>query len=186
MDTRLMSRLSRGLHTAEEIATLEYEILIALRWKLNGPTPLQFINYILELLPDSARQAALVLYKHSHFQAELAAGDYAYVPYLRQSTIAVASILNSLGGIQGTIHFHECSQIMLKISSVFHLDLDSPLLNAVRGRLRESFYKSSGYELSSAVQSPTQAIPLKSAATLEDSPTCVSKEPCALDDECMV
>ena len=97
MDASLMSRLSRGIHSAEEITTLEYEILIALQWKVNGPTPVQFVNHILELLPASAQSVAAILYEHSHFQTELAVGDYAFVPYVPQSTVAVASILNSLG-----------------------------------------------------------------------------------------
>ena len=36
MDASLVSRLSRGLHSTEEIIALEYEILLALQWKVNG------------------------------------------------------------------------------------------------------------------------------------------------------
>lgn len=177
MDAALMSRLSRGVHSAEEITSLEYNILIALQWKVNGPTPIQFVNHILELLPDSARSAAPTLYEHSHFQTELAVGDYAFVPYLRQSTIAIASILNSLGGIErGSFPFDECIQFIQVISSAFDLDIDSPLVNAVRGRLLESFAKSSGYELSQAAMPiPTHNMSLKGVSAFEDSPTCVSK-----------
>eukprot|EP00581_Thalassiosira_minuscula_P029902 CAMPEP_0183785120 /NCGR_PEP_ID=MMETSP0739-20130205/66337_1 /TAXON_ID=385413 /ORGANISM="Thalassiosira miniscula, Strain CCMP1093" /LENGTH=323 /DNA_ID=CAMNT_0026029115 /DNA_START=86 /DNA_END=1057 /DNA_ORIENTATION=+ len=185
MDAGLMSRLSRGMHSAEEITTLEYDILIALQWKVNGPTPIQFINHIMELLPDSAKSAAPTLYEHSHFQAELAVGDYAFVPYLRQSTIAVASILNSLSSIErGSHHFNECVEFIQDLSSAFDLDIDSPVVNAVRARLLHSFAKSSGYDLTEGVVPivPTQQIPLKSGAfQLEDSPHCVSK-PLALED----
>ena len=66
MDAALISQLSRGVHTAEEITSLEYEILVALQWKLNGPTPVQFVNYILKLLPESARSAENTLATHSH------------------------------------------------------------------------------------------------------------------------
>ena len=149
MDASLMSRLSRGIHSAEEITTLEYEILIALQWKVNGPTPVQFVNHILELLPESAQSAADVLYEHSHFQTELAVGDYAFVPYVRQSTVAMASILNSLGGVeQDGLPFRECIRFVQLLSQTLGVDLDAPLVNAVRSRLLESFAKSSGYELS--------------------------------------
>lgn len=36
LDASLVSKLSRGLHTTEEIIALEYEILTALRWRVNG------------------------------------------------------------------------------------------------------------------------------------------------------
>lgn len=181
MDAGLMSRLSRGIHSAEEITSLEYEILIALQWRMNGPTTFQFVNYILELLPDSAKAIAPTIYEHSHFQAELATGDYAFVPHLRQSTIAVACILNSLGGIErGSFPHNECIQFIQTISAALNVDIDSPLMNAVRGRLLESFAKSSGYELSQGVMPiPTHIVPLKDDvdALFEESPTCVSKEP---------
>lgn len=180
MDAPLMSRLSRGLHSAEEICDLEYDILIALQWKVNGPTPFQFVNYILELLPDSAQSVAPTLYEHSHFQTELAVGDYAFVPNLRQSTIAIASILNSMGSVleQDSFPSNECIQFVRGISKAFDLDIDSPLVNAVRERLLESSAKS-GYELSQSGSVPIpKQIPLndEKVNAFEESPACVSKE----------
>lgn len=178
LDATLMSKLSRGLHSAQEITSLEYDVLIALQWKANAPTPFQFVNYLLELLPDSVKSVASTLYEHSHFQTELAAGDYAFVPYLRQSTIAIASILNSLGGIeQDSFAYNECIQFIRSVSNAFDLDIDSPVVNAVRERLLESFAKSSGYELRGVVPIPRQE-PLNNEkiGAFEESPACVSKE----------
>lgn len=143
LDANLTSKLSRGLHSPEEITTMEFDILVALNWKVNGPTPLQFVNYILELLPPSAKSIAPALYAHSHFQTELAAGDYAFVPNLRQSTIALASILNSLGVVEqdDSIPLNECTQFVRSISNSFDLDIDSPMVHAIRGRLRKSFFQ---------------------------------------------
>jgi len=175
MDATLMSRLSRGLHSAEEITSLEYDIMIALQWKVNGPTPCQFVNYILELLPESTKSVAPTLYEHSHFQTELATGDYAFVPNLRESTIAVASILNSLGSVeQDTFPFNECIQFVRSISVAFDLDLDSPMVNAVRERLLESFAKSSGYELPQGfAMIPKKTVPLNEKINVfEKSPDC--------------
>lgn len=179
MDAGLMSRLSRGIHSAEEITSLEYDILVALQWRVNCPTPIQFVNHILELLPDSAKAAAPILYEHSHFQTELAVGDYAFVPHLQQSTIALASILNSLGAIErDSFHFNECIRFIQVISNLLNIDIDSPLVNTVRERLLESFAKSSGYELSQGViRIPKESAPLKDVKSFEKSPTCVSKEP---------
>lgn len=190
MDAPLMSRLSRGLHTAVEITTLEYDILIALQWKVNGPTPAQFVNYILELLPLCAQSISSTLYEHSHFQTELAVGDYAFVPHLRHSTVAIASILNSMGSVieqRDVSTYSECIQFVRNISDAFDLDIDSPLVNAVRERLLESSAKS-GYELSqtgSFVPIPKQ-VPLndeKEINRFEESPACVCKEAAISLDE---
>jgi len=150
LDANLTSKLSRGLHTPEEITAMEYDILIALQWKVNGPTTLQFVNYILELLPPSAESIAPVLYAHSHFQTELAVGDYAFVPNLRQSTIALASILNSLGVVEKDHEtpLDECIQFVRSISNSFDLDIDSPTVHAIRGRLLKSFSECSKVNMS--------------------------------------
>ena len=177
MDASLMSRLSRGLHSAEEITALEYDILLALQWRVNFPTPIQFINHFLELLPESAQSAAPALYEHSHFQTELAVGDYAFVPHLRQSTIGIASILNSLGAVeQESNTFTECVQFIREISNSFHLDIDSPIVTAVRERLLESFAKSSGYELAQGYAIPNLGSANAKCNVFEVSPACVSKE----------
>lgn len=187
LDAILMSKLSRELYSAQEITCLEYDVLVALQWKANAPTPFQFVNYLLELLPDSVKSVASTLYRNSHFQTELAAGDYAFVPHLRQSTIAMASILNSLGGIeQDSFAYDECIQFIRSVSNAFNLDIDSPVVNAVRERLLESFAKSSGYELRGVVPIPRQ-VPLNNEkiGTFEESPTCVSKEMAFSLEECM-
>lgn len=192
IDAASMSRLSRGLHSSHEITACECDILIALRWRVNGPTPLQFVNYLLELLPleqdSSATMVAAVpaLYENSRFQTELAAGDYALVPNLRPSTVAIASILNSLGGIQrdDSGAYDECVRFVRSISDAFDLDIDSPLVNAVRERLLESFAKSSGHELlGEVVPIPRGGAPPNDNEKVgrvfevfDESPACVSKE----------
>lgn len=180
MDASLMSKLSRGIHTAAEITELEYDILCNLQWKMCSPTPFQFVNYILSLLPDSANPVASLLYENSHFQTELATGDYAFVPHIRHSTIAVAAILNSLSSVEQTnVAFNECIHFVREISKAFQLDIDSPLVNAVRERLLHSFAKSSGYELCQGVINITTEGLIKSEkkdSPVQESPACVLKE----------
>ena len=42
MDASLVSKISRGVHSEEEIIALEYEILVALQWKVNGKLALDY------------------------------------------------------------------------------------------------------------------------------------------------
>jgi hypothetical protein len=147
MDAGLVSRLSRGLHSAAEITTLEHEMLVALSWRMCDPSPHQICNYLIELLPDEAVDVKPTLYDFCHFQTELATGDYAFVP-LRRSVVAVASVLNALEGInQQELLFNERMGFIDSIARAVDYDICSPLVNAVRVRLLESFAKSSGCEL---------------------------------------
>ena len=167
------------MYSAEEIVSMENDIIAALRWRLNGPTPLQFVNYILEVLPEAARPAAPVLREHSSFQTELAAGDYPLVAHLRPSTIAIASILNSLGGLERDgIPFNETVRFIRTISDKFDLDIDSPQVDDVRETMLENFAKLSGYELT-PVPIPKQAAPAKNDKGdngFNESPACALKE----------
>eukprot|EP00581_Thalassiosira_minuscula_P032561 CAMPEP_0183760994 /NCGR_PEP_ID=MMETSP0739-20130205/8130_1 /TAXON_ID=385413 /ORGANISM="Thalassiosira miniscula, Strain CCMP1093" /LENGTH=247 /DNA_ID=CAMNT_0025999057 /DNA_START=297 /DNA_END=1040 /DNA_ORIENTATION=+ len=136
-DASTISRLSRGHHTADDITSCEHDILKSLRWMINGPTPLLFVSYILGLLPNSAR--ALVVPKLSsecHHLSEIAMGDYAFVP-LRRSTIAIASVLNSLDSIAEEDFSHDKkNQFIEALSEAFDLDVaNTPLITAARQRL---------------------------------------------------
>lgn len=150
MDAGLVSKLSRGLHSAEEITILEHDMLVALSWRMCDPSSYQICNYLLELLPEEALDVKPTLYDFCHFQTELATGDYAYVP-LRRSVVAVASVLNALEGIaQEDLQLDERMKFIDAISRAIDYDICSPLVNAVRIRLLESFAKSSGCELPQA------------------------------------
>ncbi|KAL7537832.1 hypothetical protein ACHAXR_008119 [Thalassiosira sp. AJA248-18] len=133
------SRLSGGHNSEEDIVSCEKDILAALQWRVNGPSPFQFVSYILELLPDSAGMGAVLkLYGDSHRQIELAMGDYIFVPLCR-SSIAVAAIVNSLESFpKDYIPREERAQFLQAISDVFDFDVvDSPLIKAVRMHLLE-------------------------------------------------
>jgi hypothetical protein len=189
MDAGLVSRLSRGLHSAEEITTLEHEMLVALSWRMCDPSPHQICNYLLELLPDQALDVKPTLYDFCHFQTELATGDYAYVP-LRRSIVAVASVLNALEGInKEDMFFDHRMGFIDAVSRAVDYDICSPLVNAVRIRLLESFAKSSGCELPQAGLMPvTDSKPAASNDAMSSSMRGEDYEVC-LDglkyDECV-
>ena len=51
------AELSRGLFTAEDIAVMEQTILSTLTWLVNPPTPMTFVPYLLNLLPQTCTLA---------------------------------------------------------------------------------------------------------------------------------
>ena len=97
------NEICHGLYTSDEIDVMEMEVMQALTWKLNGPSPHDFIDALLGLLPASSEHdssvnnasSSLLLSKHSKNQVEAAVLDYDLA--LQSSlSLAYAAILTSL------------------------------------------------------------------------------------------
>eukprot|EP00956_Cyclotella_meneghiniana_P028924 scaffold68721_cov21-Cyclotella_meneghiniana.AAC.2 len=83
--------ITRNAYGADEINSMELEILQSLSWKLNGPTPHDFIGYFLEVMPGVSGACLERIRSLSKTLVELAVSRYDTVMYL-PSEIAFASI----------------------------------------------------------------------------------------------
>eukprot|EP00956_Cyclotella_meneghiniana_P045877 scaffold388663_cov152-Cyclotella_meneghiniana.AAC.1 len=85
--------VAKGVYDAEELSCMEMEVLQALDWKLNGPSPDDFIGYFLELLSD-AHEAPFLEFVRSFSKSlvQLAVTRYDVVVQHYPSKIAFASI----------------------------------------------------------------------------------------------
>ncbi|KAL7533554.1 hypothetical protein ACHAXR_005307 [Thalassiosira sp. AJA248-18] len=107
--------ICQNLYDPQEIIDMEKEILSALQWRLNGPSPHDFIGGLIELLPNNNSPAysdssKLVVFKKklstmSKIQAEVAMMDYSMAIQQSPSAIAYASLLASLKSL-GVDDFH--------------------------------------------------------------------------------
>lgn len=84
--------VTRDAYSADEINSMELEILQSLSWKLNGPTPHDFIDYFLEVMPGVDGTRLELIQNMSKTLVELAVLKYATVMHL-PSNIAFASVL---------------------------------------------------------------------------------------------
>jgi hypothetical protein len=91
--------LCNNLYSQREILAIEIEVLIALEWRLNGPTPQDFVGYFLDLysyssmfaderVVETLKQSSLVL-------VEQAMTDYA-LALQTPSSIAYAALLSCM------------------------------------------------------------------------------------------
>jgi len=129
-----ISELSNRKYSTEAILSCERRILTSLRWKLNGPTPFQFIDYMLQLLPGNGD--ALKLCTNARHQVEVAVHDAACVPLLR-STISISALLNSLDRVaEESMSSDDKIKFIRKISDVVGYDVEESLMiTACRNRL---------------------------------------------------
>ena len=137
-----ISELSNRKHSTKAILSCERQILASLRWKLNGPTPFQFIDYMLHLLPGNGDDAPSpskplkLCTTEARRQVEVAVHDAACVP-LRRSTISISALLNSLDGVsEDSTSSDEKIEFIRQISDAVGYDVDdSPMIKTCRNRL---------------------------------------------------
>ena len=99
METSLLADLSRGCYTEMEFVEMEQIMLTALKWRMNGPTALQFAQHYLTFLPDTLSESINeAMFDYTRFQIELAIADQSFVP-LKMSDIGLAAVLNAMEGI---------------------------------------------------------------------------------------
>jgi len=147
-----MARVSRGDYTAGEIEACELDMLLALKWHANPPTPSAYLTDYTALLrstlqePSSFKtissqdQQALIehIVVNASFQIDLAAREYSFVG-INASSIALAAIINTMAtteveGIIDNSHIKTiadflCANLSVEIESV--LPLCSDLLDLV-------------------------------------------------------
>jgi hypothetical protein len=90
-----------GLYTSDELDGMEMEVLQALSWRLNGPSPHELIDALVGLLPTSSsddaedESSSLLLSKYSKMQVDAAVLEYDLALQSSQA-LAYAAILTSL------------------------------------------------------------------------------------------
>jgi hypothetical protein len=138
VDGSVFSELSRDMYSEDEIVAMEMNVLSTLSWRLCGPSSLDFLTYMLSILPqqqshifDSLSLANVA--DLSGFQIDLAVGDYYFVTQ-KQSTIAIAALLNALESKSNDDSF---ALLMEEIRIITNIDVSSsPLIEAARSRLQ--------------------------------------------------
>lgn len=103
METSLLADLSRGCYTEMEFVGMEQSILTALHFRVNGPTPLGFVQHIMALIPRSVHPSiAALLMDYARYQTELAVSEQVFVD-VKPSIVALASILNAMEGMDACL-----------------------------------------------------------------------------------
>jgi len=99
LDVNLLSELSKGCYSADEIIDMEMKMLFALGWLLSPPTPATFLDMFIQLLSPIVNQTLPnTLSKLARIQMESASKDY-YFSTAKASDVALASLLNAIDEI---------------------------------------------------------------------------------------
>lgn len=125
------AQLSSGTYTNEQVTDMELLILAAIRWHMNPPVALSFINNFLALLPSvMSKSDRDAVYELAKFQTELAVIEYSLIT-VDASTVAFAAILNALETIECT----GSMKIMNMLAKFSTIDLYSSLVTETQDKL---------------------------------------------------
>ena len=91
--------MCEDMYSPSEITNMELQILRTLGWYLNGPTPRDFLEHFMELLPtDANKETASDLLKAAIVKAEKSALDYE-LALEAPSSLALASITSLMNNL---------------------------------------------------------------------------------------
>uniref|UniRef100_A0A7S4QQU5 Cyclin-like domain-containing protein n=1 Tax=Ditylum brightwellii TaxID=49249 RepID=A0A7S4QQU5_9STRA len=134
IDPSIVSHISRGLYTEQDIVDMEMVILSALQWRVQPPTAIAFVRHFLALVDLEERTKSQIV-DASRIQIEKAVSNYEFIG-INPSMIAAASILN-------TVHFMD--RKLLPVSCQYSLSLVLERYGSNRniygGKMREVMVK---------------------------------------------
>mmetsp|Transcript_20565 Transcript_20565/g.47527 ORF Transcript_20565/g.47527 Transcript_20565/m.47527 type:complete len:295 (+) Transcript_20565:100-984(+) len=125
MDPKLVSEISKGTYTEDEIVDMESTILGAIGFRVTPPTPLAFAHHFCALVPGDAPKTDLL--DLARLQTELAVYDPTLI-FVDASAIALAAIANAMKrfGVYGR------KEVMQTLGLLGTTDVESDLVHKTR------------------------------------------------------
>ena len=120
----LLVRLCRGFYSETDILSMERDILFSLEWRVSGPTPLDFVKHLLELLPESARASYLdQLLQVSQLHMDYATSEL-YFSSCKPSVVGAGCVMSTLSETD-ILTSIELSEFCKRISKALDFDVQT-------------------------------------------------------------
>lgn len=141
MDPKLVSSLSRGAYSSEDIEAMEAKILGAVNWRVNPPTSLAFVRELMNVLDhyqiiESETSEAVT--ELAQFQTELAVLNSDLIT-VRASTIAYAALMNSFESLK--VEEDTIQKVGAILSSALNIDRKNDDVQKAQSALYQSVVK---------------------------------------------
>lgn len=172
MDPQVISGLSRGAYSAEQVEAMERRILEGIKWRMNPPTALSFARSFMNLIPsgimsETQQNAVIELAK---YQTELAVEEYSFIT-VDSSMIAFAALANALQNVDRQVKY----QYFQKISVVADIDISSNVFVKCQENLWAAMNDDPQGQLNQlAPRSPTVTKTTSSTSGFHESPRGVT------------
>lgn len=173
MDPKLVSTLSRGTYTPQEVEVMEAKLLGAIEWRMNPPTALSFVRHFLDLMPADFLTTAQreTAYELSKFQTELAVSEYDFL-MVRPSVIGYSALVNALESIG--IDEKLVARISYGLSEAAHIEMHADKIFEVQNWLYQAVSTQPGNMVRQATVLPPARSKFSRRSSVEFSPRSVS------------
>lgn len=100
MDPKLVSTLSRGVHSPQAVEAMESKMLNAIQWRVNPPTAMSFVRLMIDLVPDHLINSCEkeTILDITILQIEMTINEYDFSTF-DASSIAFACTLNAIESV---------------------------------------------------------------------------------------
>jgi hypothetical protein len=173
MQPEAIAKLSQGLYSADEVEAMEFEIIGALEWRLNPPTPLSFLRVYLSFLPLELIETDDIntLFDLAKYQIELSTRD-SFLTGLTASTVALAAVLN----VFKLMEDEELPMMFLQgLSNVLEFRYNLRLVREAQERLWKALNSYHKDKLSHATfRNSAMPTTRERQVSMETSPRCVT------------
>lgn len=138
IDLCLMVEFSRGVYTKDDFRNMEIDILEGLNWRLNGPTPVSFLEHFVQMIPFVCYGICSdQILDVARYRIELSTNDYSIVSH-PPSKVAMAALISSIRTSTATpelrSHRPKIMNILQEISGV---DMNSASLRFIIQRTEQ-------------------------------------------------
>jgi hypothetical protein len=173
MDPKLVSNLSRGAYTPEQIETMEACILAALQWRVNPPTALSFVRQFLDLIPEEtlSQDVLQTAYDITKYQTELAVNEYDFVR-VKPSVVAYAALMNALESVG--LSAQDLSQIGYALTQAMGVSTHDDQMYDVQNWLYEAVIRQPAGSFTLAHSNSQKSSKAAQRSSFEVSPRSVS------------
>jgi hypothetical protein len=86
--------ICNGIYSVQELSAMEMHVLQGLEWRLNGPSPIDFVHAFVQMLPPQEKKGLDAMIRVSEALVEAAIMDYSLMLQSSPSSMAYASILD--------------------------------------------------------------------------------------------
>lgn len=141
----LVAMLSQGSYARLDIEAMERRMLLALRWRVNPPTVMDFLRMYLALIPPESLDAHAreVVAELAGYQADLSILEFQFAT-VKASHVAFASLLNAVQSIYNDeLGFCESVAEIVTLTT----DIDYGSLSGLRALLYEAITDQTGMEV---------------------------------------
>lgn len=167
----LLVKMCRGFYSGADIIAMEKDILFALEWRVSGPTPMDFVRHIIELLPSCESNTSLL--ENAQKYMDMTVTDVQF-SFFKPSVVGASCLISSFTQTYCT-YSDDLESFRVRLSQIIDLADVMELQKKLAENTSICLPESSSRPRDVSTKSRRRSITVSSTS----SPVCVTRTPSA-------